>query len=147
MRWNFSIVVSAALPVAASAPAFARGGGGHRVFGGGSAGRGQFAGGAAMATTPTSMLPRKSATECWIRSSRASAVAINASVRKRSQFLPRGTARYGERLLADVRQWLDSRLLGRRFGLFTLCGIAPSPCCERRRTNPRAERTKAGLVA
>jgi hypothetical protein len=45
MRWNFPIVVSAALLVAASAPSSARGGGGHRVFGGGSAGRGQFAGG------------------------------------------------------------------------------------------------------
>jgi hypothetical protein len=45
MRWNVPIVMSAALLVAASAPAFARGAGGHRFLGGGSAGRDQFAGG------------------------------------------------------------------------------------------------------
>jgi hypothetical protein len=59
----------------------------------------------------------------------------------------RGAARCAQRLLAGLRQWLDNRLLGRRFGFFTFCGIAPSPCCERRRTNPRAERTKAGSAA
>jgi hypothetical protein len=45
MKWNVAIVVSAALLVAASAPAFARGGGGPRSLGDSPAGRGEFAGG------------------------------------------------------------------------------------------------------
>jgi hypothetical protein len=45
MKRNVAIVVSVALLVAASAPAVARGGGGPRSLGDGSAGRGEFAGG------------------------------------------------------------------------------------------------------